>query len=156
MTTIPISLLEAEYSGDPKELKADFEQIEKYYGIYRKGADFPIAPENDPENNFVPADLRYKISASLINKQARFLFAERNRGLMQRYEDERKNVAIVDLKGENSNLKQTGELMRAIEHLNARIDRSEIQSNNTNVNFGTQLTQLTTAVNSLVAATGTA
>jgi hypothetical protein len=33
---------------------------------------------------------------------------------MQRYEDERKNVAIVDLKGENSNLKQTAEIEAAI------------------------------------------
>ena len=72
-TAIPIALLKAESSRDSAELAADFEQIEKYYSIYKKGATFQVEGASD---DYIPADLRYKMSTSLINKQARFLFAE--------------------------------------------------------------------------------
>ena len=71
--SIPMAMFTAESSIDTAELQADFEQIGKYYGIYKKGATFAVEGAHD---DYIPAALKYKISTSLINKQARFLFAE--------------------------------------------------------------------------------
>lgn len=48
-------------------------QICKYYKVYKKGASFTVEGTN---GDYVPAKLNYKMAASLINKEARFLFAE--------------------------------------------------------------------------------
>ena len=66
-------ILFIEESSNPTALLADFQEIRKFYEIYREGADWKSADET---KDFTPAELRFKISASLINKQARFLFAE--------------------------------------------------------------------------------
>lgn len=52
----------------------ELNQICKYYKIYKKGKNFSLEGSN---GDYVPARLKYKLCASLINKQARFLFAER-------------------------------------------------------------------------------
>ena len=41
--------------------------------MYKKGASFTVEGTN---GDYVPAKLNYKMAASLINKEARFLFAE--------------------------------------------------------------------------------
>lgn len=70
---IPYSLINAEIEGTAKDTLDELTQICKYYKVYKKGADFNIEGTN---GDYAPATLRYKMSASLINKEARFLFAE--------------------------------------------------------------------------------
>lgn len=70
---IPYALINAEVDGDAKDTLAEMTEICKYYKIYKQGADFAVEGTN---GDYVPAQLRYRMAASLINKEARFLFAE--------------------------------------------------------------------------------
>ena len=70
---IPYALINAEVSGTAKDTLDELTQICKYYKVYKKGADFTVEGTN---GDYVPAKLKYKMAASLINKEARFLFAE--------------------------------------------------------------------------------
>lgn len=70
---IPYALINQEVSGSAKDTLAEFTEICKYYKVYKKGAAFTVEGSN---GDYVPATLRYKMAASLINKEARFLFAE--------------------------------------------------------------------------------
>lgn len=69
---IPYALINAEVSGSTKETLEELTQICKYYKTYKKGANFAVEGTN---GDYVPAKLKYKMAASLINKEARFLFA---------------------------------------------------------------------------------
>ncbi len=70
---IPYSLINAEVEGSTKDTLDELTQICKYYKVYKKGASFATEGSN---GDYVPANLKYKMAASLINKEARFLFAE--------------------------------------------------------------------------------
>lgn len=70
---IPYALLNAECEGDAKDILEELTQICKYYKVYKKGASFAVEGTN---GDYVPAKLKYKMAASLVNKEARFLFAE--------------------------------------------------------------------------------
>lgn len=70
---IPYGLINKEVSGSTKETLDEFTEICKYYRTYKKGANFNVEGTN---NDYVPATLKYKVAASLVNKEARFLFAE--------------------------------------------------------------------------------
>lgn len=70
---IPYALINREVSGNTKDLLDELTQICKYYKVYKKGAQFTVEGSN---GDYVPATLRYKLAASLIDKEARFLFAE--------------------------------------------------------------------------------
>lgn len=70
---IPYALINAEVSGAAKDTLDELTQICKYYKVYKKGASFTVEGTN---GDYVPAKLNYKMAASLINKEARFLFAE--------------------------------------------------------------------------------
>lgn len=70
---IPYALINAEVSGPTQDTLDEFTEICGYYDIYKRGATFLTEGSN---NDYVPASLRYKMAASLINKEARFLFAE--------------------------------------------------------------------------------
>lgn len=70
---VPYALINAEVSGSTKETLDELTQICKYYKVYKKGATFTVEGSN---GDYVPATLKYKMAASLINKEARFLFAE--------------------------------------------------------------------------------
>jgi len=70
---IPYALINAEASGAAKDILDEMTQICKYYKVYKKGASFAAEGTN---GDYVPAKLNYKIAATLINKEARFLFAE--------------------------------------------------------------------------------
>ena len=70
---IPYALINAETGGSTKDILDELTQICKYYKVYKKGAKFAVEGTN---GDYVPAQLRYKMAASLINKEARFLFAE--------------------------------------------------------------------------------
>lgn len=70
---IPYALINAEISGTAKDTLDELTKICKYYQVYKKGATFMVEGTN---GDYVPAKLNYKMAASLINKEARFLFAE--------------------------------------------------------------------------------
>lgn len=70
---IPYALINAEIEGSTKETLDELTEICKFYKVYKKGASFTVEGSN---GDYVPATLRYKMAASLINKEARFLFAE--------------------------------------------------------------------------------
>lgn len=69
---IPYSLINAEISGATKDFLAEMTTICQYYKVYKKGASFTVEGTN---GDYIPAKLNYKMAASLINKEARFLFA---------------------------------------------------------------------------------
>lgn len=70
---IPYALINAEITGAAKDFLNELTEICKYYKVYKKGAKFTVEGTN---GDYVPAQLKYKMAASLINKEARFLFAE--------------------------------------------------------------------------------
>lgn len=70
---IPYALINAEISGGTKDVLNELTEIMKYYKVYKKGASFAVVGTN---GDYLPAKLKYKMAASLINKEARFLFAE--------------------------------------------------------------------------------
>lgn len=69
---IPYALINAEVAGSAKDTLDELTQICGYYKVYKKGASFTVEGTN---GDYVPAKLKYKMAASLINKEARFLFA---------------------------------------------------------------------------------
>lgn len=70
---IPYGLISAEFEGKSSDFFGELQQILRYYRIYKRGATFNVEGTN---GDYLPAKLRYKMAASLINKEARFLFAE--------------------------------------------------------------------------------
>ena len=70
---IPYALINAEITGAAKDTLDELTTICKYYRVYKKGASFTVEGTN---GDYIPAKLKYKMAASLINKEARFLFAE--------------------------------------------------------------------------------
>ena len=66
---VPMEMISAEIEGlFGRQLLAEFSDIIKYYDVYDNGASFKVADDN-------ANDIRSKIAASLIDKQARFMFA---------------------------------------------------------------------------------
>lgn len=72
-STVPQSMLSDELGEDTGAVMTEMLNICRYYKMYRDGRDFNPEGSN---NDYLPADLHYKMGASLINKEARFLFAE--------------------------------------------------------------------------------
>lgn len=70
---IPYSLISRESGEDAQEVLEEIREICKYYKIYKVGKSFNVEGTN---GDYVPARLRYKMAATLVNKEARFLFAE--------------------------------------------------------------------------------
>lgn len=70
---IPYALLNQEVSDNALDVRKEMTEICQYYKVYKKGQEFSVEGTN---GDYVPATLRYKMVASLINKEARFLFAE--------------------------------------------------------------------------------
>lgn len=95
---IPYALINAELGGSTKDTLDELTQICKYYKVYKKGAAFTVEGTN---GDYVPAKLKYKMAASLINKEARFLFAEPPditvdaKGDLGKVTDEAKNALTV-------------------------------------------------------------
>lgn len=71
---IPYSLINKEIEGSAKDVLDELTEICEYYDIYKYGAKFSIEGTN---GDYTPATLSYKIAASLVNKEARFMFAEK-------------------------------------------------------------------------------
>lgn len=70
---IPYALINAEVEGSAHGLLAEFGEIMKLYKGYKQGSDFRTEGSS---GDYVPSDLKYKLAAQLINKEARFLFGE--------------------------------------------------------------------------------
>lgn len=70
---IPYALINSEVDGSARDTLSELTEICRYYKIYKKGSKFNVEGTN---GDYVPAKLNYKMCASLINKEARFLFAE--------------------------------------------------------------------------------
>ena len=69
---IPYSLINQELQGLAKETLDELAEICRYYKVYKEGAEFTV---EGTHGDYVPATLRYKMAAGLINKEARFMFA---------------------------------------------------------------------------------
>lgn len=73
--TVPRSMIQAEIDGlYGQRVLRELAEIIKYYEVYEKGADFHPEGSN---GDYIPTDLRIKQAASLINKEARFLFSKK-------------------------------------------------------------------------------
>lgn len=68
---IPYALINSEVDGSTTEIFTEFKEILEYYKMYKKGVKFNAEGTG---NHYVAARLRYKKVATLINKEARFLF----------------------------------------------------------------------------------
>lgn len=69
----PYFMLNEEVSSTRRgEIQNEFHEIAKYYRIYHKGVRFIAEGTN---GDYIPSDLRYKKAAMIINKEARFCFA---------------------------------------------------------------------------------
>lgn len=71
---IPYSLLNAELEGNASDTLKEFGEIMEYYKIYKKGVKFE---SEGTGGHYVAAQLKYKKAATLINKEARFLFGQK-------------------------------------------------------------------------------
>lgn len=72
---IPYFLLDDEIGANKRAVYfKDFGEICKYYEIYKKGARFIAEGSNA---DYIPSEMRYKKSAMILNKEARFLFANK-------------------------------------------------------------------------------
>ena len=71
---IPYALLNAESDDEnTHDILTELKEIMKYYKEYYDGVDFTSEGTN---GDYIPAKLNYRMTYSLINKEARFLFAE--------------------------------------------------------------------------------
>ena len=70
---IPRDLITSEIDGlYGSQVLSEMSEIIKYYELYDKGADFQT---EGSKGDYTPSDLRFKQAATLINKEARFLFS---------------------------------------------------------------------------------
>lgn len=73
-SAIPYALISEEVEGASQDTLAELEQICGYYKVYREGKQFTA---DGAKGDYTPSTLRYKLAASLVNKEARFMFAEK-------------------------------------------------------------------------------
>lgn len=70
---VPYSLISTELEGlYGSQVLAEMHEIISYYDVYERGAGFKT---EGSKGDYTPSDLKFKQSASLINKEARFLFS---------------------------------------------------------------------------------
>lgn len=95
---IPYGLINEEASGYTNDVLTELTQICGYYKVYKEGAKFITEGSN---GDYIPSNLPYKMAASLINKEARFLFADApdititTKGDLGKASDEAKNQITV-------------------------------------------------------------
>lgn len=68
---IPYSIINSEVDGSTSEIFAEFGRLVECYKVYKKGINFTAEGTG---GYYTAAQLRYKKVATLINKEARFLF----------------------------------------------------------------------------------
>lgn len=100
---IPYNLIMKEIDNTlSDEYKRELHEICDLYSIYKLGNDFVTEGTN---GDYIPAKLLFKMAASLVNKQARFLFSEEpDMGVVQKGEadditdeDKRNLIVLNDL-----------------------------------------------------------
>lgn len=70
---VPYSLISSELEGlYGSQILAEMAEIIDYYNVYERGANFK---SEGSKGDYIPSDLKFKSASSLINKEARFLFA---------------------------------------------------------------------------------
>lgn len=95
---IPYALIREEAGEDATEVFEELREICMYYKIYKRGKDFNVEGTN---GDYIPARLRYKMAATLVNKEARFLFAEQpdvtveQKGDLEEFTEETKRLLTV-------------------------------------------------------------
>lgn len=95
---IPYALIREESGDDATEVFDEIREICMYYKIYKKGKEFNVEGTN---GDYVPARLRYKMAATLVNKEARFLFAEQpditveQKGDLEEFTDDTKKALTI-------------------------------------------------------------
>ena len=73
LLNIPSSLIKAELEGMyGSAILRDMYEIIQLYDAYEQGVKYPVETNKD----YTPADLRYKITRALLDKEARFLFSK--------------------------------------------------------------------------------
>jgi len=71
--TIPWAMMQKDFDVNMcKSFQNEFVQILRYYYVYKQGMDFSVEGSN---GDYTPSKLRYKKAAMLLNKEARFCFA---------------------------------------------------------------------------------
>lgn len=71
---IPYALINEEIEGTAQDTLAELGEICGYYKVYKEGKSFTA---DGSKGDYVPSTLKYKLAASLVNKEARFMFAEK-------------------------------------------------------------------------------
>lgn len=95
---IPYGLINEEVSSYTNDVLTELTQICGYYKVYKEGAKFITEGSN---GDYIPSNLPYRMAASLINKEARFLFADApditvtTKGDLGKASDEAKNQITV-------------------------------------------------------------
>ena len=95
---IPYALIREKSGEDATEVFEEIREICMYYKIYKRGKDFNVEGTN---GDYTPARLRYKMAATLVNKEARFLFAEQpditieQKGDLEEFTEESKKALTV-------------------------------------------------------------
>lgn len=95
---IPYALIRQESGEDATDVMDEIREICMYYKIYKRGKDFNVEGTN---GDYLPARLRYKMASTLINKEARFLFAEQpditvvQKGDLSKSTEESKKAIVV-------------------------------------------------------------
>ena len=95
---IPYALIREESGEDATEVFEEIREICMYYKIYKRGKDFNVEGTN---GDYTPARLRYKMAATLLNKEARFLFSEQpditieQKGDLEEFTEESKKALTV-------------------------------------------------------------
>lgn len=96
---IPYFIINDE-TEDSSEFNAEITKILRYYKIYLKGADFSTEGTN---GDYIPSELKSRLCYTLINKEARFLFAQApditvtNKGSIDEATEEIKNnISVLD------------------------------------------------------------
>lgn len=97
---IPYALIRQEVKENTEECLEEFSDICRYYKIYKKGKAFTVEGAN---GDYIPASLKFKMCKTLVDKEARFLFAERpdiniepKGDLGQVTEDAKNNLVIMN------------------------------------------------------------
>lgn len=95
---IPYALIRKESGEDATEVFEEIREICKYYKVYKRGKSFTVEGTN---GDYIPARLRYKMAATLVNKEARFLFAEQpditieQKGDMEEFTEDTKRALTI-------------------------------------------------------------
>jgi phage portal protein, SPP1 gp6-like len=100
---IPYFLI-SEESNDGSFVQTELSEILKYYLNYKRGVDFTTEGSN---GDYVPSELRYNIASNLVNKEARFMFA---------------NPPDIVVKPKVSGLKMSKEVANSINIINGMLN----------------------------------